>query len=126
MIWKKFLPLLPVLLLTGCAATFTRLTPLQQPRNPNNLYPVEVIFNSSQQSLRRDSIQPYVLAEGQLYPLRPVAGVTNRWEGLVPVPASASGVSYRFKFEYLYNNWGTPPKPNSASSLLYDLKIVDQ
>jgi hypothetical protein len=126
MIWKKFLPLLPLLLLTGCAATFTRLTPLEQPRNPNNLYPVEVIFNSSQQTLRRDSIQPYVLADGQLYPLRPVVGVTNRWEGLVPVPASASGVGYRFKFDYLYNNWGTPPKPNSASSQLYKLKIVDQ
>jgi hypothetical protein len=85
-----------------------------------------VIFNSPQQSLRRDSIQPYVLAEGQLYPLRPVAMVTNRWEGLVPVPASASGVGYRFKFDYLYNNVGTPPKPNSASSPLYDLKIIDQ
>jgi hypothetical protein len=126
MIWKKFLPLLPALLLTGCAATFTRLTPLEQTRNPNNLYPVEVIFNSSQQSLRRDSIQPYVLAEGQLYPLRPVAGVTNRWEGLVPVPASANGVGYRFKFEYLYNNFGTPPKPSSVSSPLYNLKIVGQ
>src|SRR5476649_2874054 len=114
MIWKKFLPLLPVLLLTGCAETFTRLTPLEQTRNPNNLYPVEVIFNSSQQSLRRDTIQPYVLAGGQLYPLRPVAGVTNRFEGLLPVPASANGASYRFKFEYLYNNWGTPPKPDSA------------
>jgi hypothetical protein len=124
--YKKFLPLLPVLLLTGCAATFTRLTPLEQPRNPNNLYPVECIFNSSQESLRRDSIQPYVLADGQLYSLRPVAGVTNRWEGLVPVPASAGGADYRFKFEYLYNNWGTPPKPDSASSPLYQLKIVDQ
>ena len=119
------MPLVPVLLLTGCAATFTRLTPLEQPRNPNNLYPVEVIFSSPQQSLRHDSIQPYVLAAGQNYPLRPVAGVTNRWEGLVPVPASANGVSYRFKFDYLYNNMGTPPKPNSASSPAYNLKIVD-
>ena len=50
--WKKFLPLVPVLLLTGCASTFTRLTPLEQPRNPDNVYPVEVAFNSSQQSLR--------------------------------------------------------------------------
>jgi len=69
MIWKKFLPLLPLLLMTGCAATFTRVTPLQQPRNPNNLYPVEVIFNSSQQSMRRDSLKPYVLVNGDLYPL---------------------------------------------------------
>ena len=126
MIWKKFLPLLPVLLLTGCASTFTQVTPLQQPRNPNNLYPVEVIFNSTQQALRWDSIKPYVLVKGELYPLRPVPVVQNRWEGLVPVPPTADGVTYRFKFDYLYNNMGTEPKPNSAFSPSYNLKIVDQ
>jgi hypothetical protein len=126
MIWKKYLPLLPLLMLTGCAATFTRVTPLQQPRNPNNLYPVEVIFNSSQQSLRWDSIQPFVLVNGEPYPMRPVAMVQNRWEGLVPVPAGSDGVNYRFKFNYQYNNFGTPPKPDSAYSPEYRLKIVDQ
>ncbi len=77
---------------------------------PNNLYPVEVIFNSSQQSLRWDSIKPYVLVNGELYPLRPVPMVQNRWEGLVPVPPTAQRVTYRFKFEYLYNNFGTEPQ----------------
>ena len=38
--------LLPVLLLiSGCQATFTNLTPQHQERNPNNLYPVEVSLN---------------------------------------------------------------------------------
>jgi hypothetical protein len=113
MIWKKFLPLLPALLLTGCAATFTRLTPLEQHRNANNLYPVEVQFNSPQQSLRLDSIKPYVLVNGEPYPLR-------------PVPAGANAATFRFKFDYLYNNLGTEPKPNSALSPAYQLKIVDQ
>jgi hypothetical protein len=126
MIWKKILTLLPVLLLAGCASTFTRVTPLEQPRNPNNLYPVEVIFNSPQQSLRWDSIQPYVLVNGEPYPMRPVAMVQNRWEGLVPVPAGADSVNYRFKFNYQYNNFGTPPKPDSAYSPEYQLKIVGQ
>jgi hypothetical protein len=125
MIWKKFLPLLPLLLLlTGCSATFTRLSPLQQPRNANNLYPVEVLFNSSQQSLRWDSIKPFVLVNGELYPLRPVPVVPNRWEGLVPVPPAASSINYRFKFDYLYNSMGTEPKPNSAWSPSYTLKII--
>ncbi len=44
-------------------ATFTRMTPSEQPRNANNLYPVEVAFNSPQQSLRWDSLKPYVLVE---------------------------------------------------------------
>ena len=123
---KKFLPVLPVLLLAGCSTEFTRLTPLQQPRNPNNLYPVEVQFNSTQQSLRWDSIKPFVLVNGEPYPLRSEAMVQNRWEGFVPVPPGANSVAFRFKFDYLYNNFNTPPKPNSAWSPMYQLKIVDQ
>ncbi|HTX21303.1 MAG TPA: hypothetical protein VMD27_05555 [Candidatus Aquilonibacter sp.] len=123
--WKKFLPLLPVLLLTGCATTFTRLTPLEQPRNANNLYPVEVEFNSDQQSLRWDSIKPYVLVGSESYPLRQVPMMDNRWEGYVPVPQGTNEIAFRFKFDYLYNNMGTEPKPNSAYSPLYHLEIVE-
>jgi hypothetical protein len=123
---KKFLPLLPVLLLTGCSTTFTRLTPLEQPRNANNLYPVEVQFNSTQQSLRMDSLKPYVLVNGDLYPLRAEEMVQNRWEGFVPVPPGVNTVGFRFKFDYLYNTFNSSPKPNSAWSPEYKLNIIDQ
>jgi hypothetical protein len=128
MILKKFLPLLPALLLVGCSstATFTHLTPSMLPRNADNLYPVEVAFNSSQQSLRWDSIKPYVLVNGQAYPLRPEPIVQNRWEGLVPVPATQDSVTYRFKFDYLYNSFGQDPQRDSAWSPAYTLKIVGQ
>src|ERR1035441_7700598 len=112
--WKKFLPVLSVLLLTGCAGMFTRLTPLQQSRNANNLYPVEVAFNSQQQSLRWETIQPYVIANGESYPLHPVPLVQNRWEGFVPVPLGANSINYRFKFDYKYNNLGTAPDRKST------------
>jgi hypothetical protein len=124
--WKKFLPVLSVLMLTGCASTFTGLTPLQQPRNSNNLYPVEVAFHSTQQSLRWETIQPYVLANGELYPLHQVPLVQNRWEGFVPVLPGANSVDYKFKFDYKYNNMGTDPKAGSAVSPMYRLNIVDQ
>lgn len=124
--WKKFLPALSVLVLTGCAATFTGLSPLQQPRNANNLYPVEVAFNSQQQSLRWESIQPYVVVNGEQYPLHPVPLVQNRWEGFVPVPPGANSVEYRFKFDYKYNAVGSGPKPGTSTSKLYKLNVVDQ
>lgn len=123
---KKYLAVLPILLLAGCATTFTRVTPLEQPRNANNLYPVEVIFNSSQQSLRWDSIRPYVIVNGVPYPMRPVPMMQNRWDGFVPVPPETNSVNYRFKFDYLSNVFGTPPKPNSVFSSEYKLTIVDQ
>jgi len=123
---KKFLAVLPILLLAGCATTFTRLTPLEQSRNPNNLYPVEVVFNSSQQSLRWESIQPYVLANGVSSPMRQVPMMQNRWDGFVLVPPGTNSVDYRFKFDYLYNVIGAPPKPNSIYSPVYKLTIDDQ
>ena len=125
---KKLLPLLPVLVLAGCStpATFTRLTPNQQVRNTDNLYPVEAEFDSEQQSLRWDSIKAYVVVNGQALPMRPVPLVKNRWEGLVPLPAGENTVTYRFKFDYLYNTIGRAPKPNSVMSKIYTLKVAEQ
>jgi len=115
-----------VLLLTGCASQFTRLTPLQQPRNASTQYPVEVAFNSKQQSLRWESIQPYVLVNGQPSALRHVALVQNRWEGFVSVPPGVNTVEYRFKFDYKYNAVAKGPTSGTALSPIYKLTIVDQ
>jgi hypothetical protein len=126
---KKFLLFLPVLaLLAGCKTTpvFTHMTPSLQPRNADNQYPVEVAFNSSQQSLRWDSIKAYVMVDGQPLPLRPVPIVRNRWEGYVPVPATKDSVTYRFKFDYLYNSFGQEPQRDSSWSPVYTMKIVGQ
>jgi hypothetical protein len=122
--WKKFLLALPVLLMTGCAGTFTNLTPLQQSRNGNNLYPVEVSFASQQQALRWDSIHPYLLVNGQLYDMHQTPLMTNRWEGYVPVSPTANMATYRYKFDYQCNYFGQP-KPNSAYSPAYHLQISE-
>jgi hypothetical protein len=102
------------------------MTPGLQPRNADNLYPVEVAFTSQQQSLRWDSLKPSVLVDGQMLPLRPVPLVQNRWEGLIPVPATKNSVTYRFKFDYLCNSFGKDPQPDSSWSPTYTLKIIDQ
>jgi len=48
--------------------------------------------------------------------------VKNRWEGFVPVAPTANSVLYRFKFDYLYNNIGTEPKPGQLRFPQYNLK----
>ena len=123
---KFIFPLLFTLLLTGCATTFTNLTPLEQPRNANNLYPVEVAFTSQQQSLRWDSVHPFVLANGLLYDMRPTPLMTNRWEGFVPVPPGTSDVTYRYKFDYLCNDFNKAPRPGNTLSPAYKLIITGQ
>jgi hypothetical protein len=55
--------LLP-LLITGCTTSITNLTPQVASRNPNNTYPVEAAFNSTEQNLRWDTIQPSVVIGG--------------------------------------------------------------
>jgi hypothetical protein len=123
---KKFLPLLfAPLLLAGCATQFTNLTPRQQARNPNNLYPVEVALTSRQQTLRWETIHPQIVVGKDYYPMRPTPMMKNRWEGLVPVPAGTSQVQYRYKFDYKYNSFGQP-KADSSLSQEYTLRVLGQ
>ena len=122
---RTAIPALGCLLLAGCTATFTNLTPLQQSRNANNLYPVEVAMTTRQKSMRWDSIRPQIVVGNESYPMRPTQLMTNRWEGLVPVPAGEKLVHYRYRFDYDYNTFGTP-KGDSALSPEYTLRVSDQ
>ena len=122
---KKLLPLLLApLLLAGCSTTFTNLTPQRQVRNANHLYPVEVAFTTRQQSLRWDSIQAYINVGTDFLPMRQTRLMSNRWEGLVPVPDGSNVVHYRYKFDFKYNAMGEPPQNDSAISPEYTLRIL--
>ena len=123
---KKILSflLLPALL-AGCATTFTNLTPQQQIRNPQNLYPVEVAMSSRQQTLRWDSIRPQIVVGTEAYPMNSTLLMTNRWEGLVPVPKGKNLIQYRYQFDFDYNALGKA-KSHTALSPEYTLRIVDK
>jgi len=108
----------------GCTATFTNLTPLQQARNPNNLYPVEAAFHTRQQSLRWETIRPQVVVGKEFYPMRPTPLMKNRWEALLPVPRGTNLLHYHYKFDFQYNSLG-PPQADSAASPVYTLRIQD-
>ena len=120
---KHFLLLLVPLLFVGCS-TITNLTPSQQPRNSTGLYPVEVKWDSRQQSIRQQSLEPSVMIGHESYSMRKTPLMKNRWETLIPVPADKNEVNYRFKFDYEYN--AIPqPRPDSRLSPEYKLRIVD-
>jgi hypothetical protein len=125
---KKLLPVLSLpLLLVGCSTPFhaTNLSSLQQVRNTNNLYTVEVAVASRQQTLRWETIRPQIVVGNDYYPMRQVPLMTNRWEGLLPVPAGTGMVNYRYKFDFKYNAMG-PPRTDSFRSTEYTLKVVEQ
>ena len=122
---KKSVPVLLLsLLLAGCATQLTNLGSLHQRRNANNLYPVEVAFDSRQQTIRWHSLRPQILVGTESYEMRPTPLMSNRWEGLIPVPPGRNSVEYRYKVDYQYNRMGKPGS-DSALSGKYTLQIID-
>ena len=110
--------------MAGCASRVTNLAALHQQRNTNNLYAVEVAFDSRQQTVRWQSIKPRVLVGSQSYEMRTTPLMSNRWEGLIPVPPGQTSAEFRYRIDYQYNRMG---KPGTASALShkYILHILE-
>jgi hypothetical protein len=114
------------LLLAGCSTAITNLTPAMETRNADGSYRVEAALNSSEQTMRWNSIKPTVLVGKDVYTMQSTTLMTNRWETLVPAIAGTKIIYYRFKFDYNYNAWGSAPKMDSKLSPIYRLEITDK
>jgi len=114
--WIGLCLLLTGLLIAGCATTtVTNLTATTQMRNPNNLYLLEYQWDTTQQTIKPDSVQPYVLVGFDSYEMRPTLKMTNRWEALVPIGPEKKVITYRFKVDYEYGRFGKPGKASKHS-----------
>jgi hypothetical protein len=51
--------------------------------------------------------------------------MTNRWEGLIPVPPTKDAVQYRYRLDFQYNSFGKP-QIDTAISPEYNLRIKSQ
>jgi hypothetical protein len=114
-----------LLAVTGCSTTtVTNLTASRLPRKDNNQYLFEVDYNTRQQSLIYESMEGYVIVDGERYPMQRVPMLHNRWEGIVPIPADQDVVTYRYRFDYQYR--AIPePRRDSKESRYYQLFILD-
>jgi len=107
-------------LATGCATnSVTNLTPTEMPRSANHMYRVEYQWESTQQTMRPETIKPYVLVGFDQIPMKRV--MNNLWEGWIQVPPGANEVTYRFKVDYEYTGYG---KLKPASKLSRDYKLI--
>jgi hypothetical protein len=113
------------LLAAGCTTTITNLTPSQQVRTPTGLYPFAVAWDTTQQSIRQETIQVCVQVGLEAYPMERTPLVKNRWEILVPIPADRNLINYRYKFDYEYLSI-PQRKANSRLSSPYQLKILEK
>lgn len=118
--------LMAMLLLAGCVTntTVTNLTPTRAKRTPNNLYLIEYEWRSNQQSMRADSITPYVMVGTDIYQMRRIPRMKNRWEAYIPVSPSQKSVNYTIKVDYEWNDFGKRGK-GSIKTEEYKLNIED-
>lgn len=124
-ILQQGLALTLLLLLSACTTTITNLTPTQLQRNPDNLYPFEVSFDTREKVVREQTLKPFVMIGSELYPMQPAPMLKNRWEAQVPIAASTNYVYYRYKFDYDYDRIGKAGE-GSRLSPTYQLEIVDK
>ena len=114
-----------ILSLVGCVSTITNLTPSQQPRNATGLYPVGVAWDTRLATIRPQTLTPYVIVGDNAYPLQPTPLMSNRWETVIPVPATERFVHYHFKIDYEYSRMGKPGK-SSVLSQDYTFRIMEK
>ena len=69
--WIGFCLMMTALALAGCVTTVTNLTATSQARNPNNLYLIEYQWDTTQQTIRPDSIS----TRSVMPPAFPAAGL---------------------------------------------------
>ena len=114
--------LLGSLTLTGCMYhKITNLTPGALPRNSSGFYPVEIIWESNQSSVRHETVQPQVMIGTNSFPMKNTPKMTNRWETLVPVPSPAPELRYRIKVNWKYN---AIPAPVGNSQLSEEFRLL--
>ncbi len=114
------------IVLSACKThTITNLTPTHQPRNDAGVYHFEVSWSSHQQSIRTNSMKPFVVIGQEFYPMEGTPVVKGRWEAFVPVPAAEKEVHYRYKFNYEYK--AIPAvRGDSKLSAPYTMSIVEK
>jgi len=114
-----------VLLQTGCVkTTIVNLTPSKLPRNSQGIYRIEAAWESNQKSIRDESIQGFVVIDGNHVPMERVQVVEDRWEVLLPLDQVDEGHTYLLKFDYLYDSF-PEAKPDSLRTQPYKLNIVE-
>lgn len=122
---KVFLLLGLTMMWTGCMTShITNLTPSAAARNPSGQYLIEMAIDHRQQTLRDDSITPYVVIGFDNYKMVRTPKVPNRWETYIPVPADKNSVNYYFKVLYEYNKFAGRGE-GSRLSPEYKLSIED-
>jgi len=110
------------LLGSGCAPSYTNLTPRSAPLAGPDLHHFEVQWDTSRRGANGPDVKAYVVVGESLYPLQRIPGTPDRWEGDAPIPKDKTIIPYRFKFDYTFPTI-TQRLPQSDYSPPYFLEL---
>jgi hypothetical protein len=124
-LFKGTIGLVAALAISGCAtSSVTNLTPTHHPRNPENVYPVDIEFRTNLRTIKPETIRPYVQIGDDNYLMRRTAVVKDRWETLIPIRPPEKVVNYRIKIDFKYNAL-PEPKVNSVLDGPFQIVVGD-
>ncbi len=88
------------LLLTGCDLRINNLTSETVPENPSGYYDIEVSIEPSGSKVVPGSVDPYIVIDGQTYPMEPSPRGPHIYKYEYRLPADRSEARYYFQINY--------------------------
>ncbi|MCC5789768.1 MAG: cell surface protein [Opitutales bacterium] len=128
---KKLIILLSSLLslafLSGCDdVVLNDLTPSAMPENPSGIYTITLEVDRANSSVHRDSIEPSIVIDGQIYPMERSRLGSDIWEFDYRLPQGRRDASYYFQAEYVLEPRKGFPRTKETASSVKSLRIVSR
>ncbi len=92
--------LISSLVLVGCDLRVSNLTSETVPENPSGNYDIRVMIEPSSTKVLADSIESYIIIDGQGHPMQQSAMDPNVWEYEYRLPADRTQARYYFQIDY--------------------------
>ncbi len=88
------------LLFTGCDLRITNMTPENVPENPSGYYDILVSIEPTGSDVIADSIKPYIVIDGQTYPMEASTRGPHIYKYEYRLPADRREARYYFQIDY--------------------------
>ncbi len=109
-------------LISGCAPSYTNLTPRNAASSGPDIHHFEVQWDTSRRGANGPDVKAFVVIGETMYPMNRIPGTSDRWETDAPIPKDRPIVPYRYKFDYTFPTL-TQRLPQSDISPPYFLEL---
>lgn len=113
--------------LTGCDdVALNDLTPSAMPENPSGIYTITLEVDRINSNVVRESIEPSIVIDGQIFPMERSRLGGNVWEFEYRLPQGRRDATYYFQVEYSIQPRRGSLREREAVSRQHSLRIVSR